>query len=122
AIAIGGIGVAALHPEAARYSNYASGGQRSTGLAVFQVGGIAGFALGPILATPLLLAWGLRGGWALALPGLVIAALLLVNLDRIHSHRGAAAKARSRSVREPDRVGAFARLTAAMLLRAIVFY
>ena len=124
AIAVGGIGVAALHPEAARYANYASGGQRSTGLAVFQIGGIAGFALGPALATPLLLALGLNGSWALALPGLAIAAVLTGRLPRIHHHRQAAVMevGRRQAAREPDRVGAFARLTATMLVRAIVFY
>jgi len=124
AIAVGGVGVAALHPEAARYANYASGDRRSTGLAVFQVGGIAGFALGPALTTPLLLALGLRGSWALALPGLLVAALLTASLGRIHGHRQAAATdARRRAATaEPDRLGAFARLTATMLLRAIVFY
>ena len=123
-IAIGGIGVAALHPEAARYANYASGGRPSTGLAYFQVGGIAGFALGPALATPLLLALGLRGTWALALPGLAIAAMLTVSLPRVHGHRRAAVKevGRRQAAGQPDRVGAFARLTATMLGRAIVFY
>ena len=122
AIAVGGVGVAALHPEAARYANYASGDSRSTGLAVFQVGGIAGFALGPALATPLLLTLGLRGGWTLALPGLAIAAGLAVGLPRIHRHRRAVRDARRRSRQEPDRVGAFLRLTATMLVRAIAFY
>jgi FSR family fosmidomycin resistance protein-like MFS transporter len=124
AIAIGGVGVAALHPEAARYANYASGVQRSTGLAVFQVGGIAGFALGPVLATPLLLTLGLRGGWALALPGLAIAVVLTLSLARIHGHRQAAGQdaGRLRAAQEPDRIGPFARLTATMLARSIVFY
>jgi MFS transporter, FSR family, fosmidomycin resistance protein len=124
AIAVGGVGVAALHPEAARYANYASGSRRSTGLAVFQVGGIAGFALGPALATPLLLALGLRGGWALALPGIAVAVVLTVTLARIHGHRQAAGReaAGRRVAQEPDRVGPFARLTATMLVRSIVFY
>jgi FSR family fosmidomycin resistance protein-like MFS transporter len=124
AIAIGGIGVAAVHPEAARYANYASGVQRPTGLAVFQVGGIAGFALGPVLTTPLLLTLGLRGGWALALPGLAVAVVLTSTLARIHGHRQAAGQdaGRRRADKEPDRLGPFARLTATMLARSIVFY
>src|SRR5205823_7573905 len=73
---------------------------------------------------PLLLTLGLNGGWALALPGLAIAAALTVSLPRIHGHRRAAVKdvRRLEAARAPDRVGAFARLTATMLVRAIVFY
>jgi FSR family fosmidomycin resistance protein-like MFS transporter len=124
AIAAGGLGVAALHPEAARYANYASGDRRSTGLAVFQVGGNAGFALGPLLATPVLLALGLEGSWALAIPGLAIAAVLTANLSRIHGHRPSAAEqGRRRAAGQlRDRPGAFARLTVAMVLRSVVFY
>jgi predicted MFS family arabinose efflux permease len=47
AITISGIGVAAFHPEAARYANYVSGSRRASGMSVFAVGGNAGFALGP---------------------------------------------------------------------------
>ena len=50
-IAISGLGVAAFHPEGARYANYASGARRGTGMSLFSVGGNVGFALGPILVT-----------------------------------------------------------------------
>ena len=60
-VGLGGLGVAAFHPEGARYANYASGTRRGTGMSLFSVGGNTGFALGPILITPAVLMFGLYG-------------------------------------------------------------
>ena len=49
AVAVSGLGVAAFHPEAARWANYVSRGQRGRGMSMFSLGGNAGFALGPLL-------------------------------------------------------------------------
>ena len=54
-----GLGVAAFHPEGSRFANYVSGARRASGMSLFSVGGNVGFALGPVLVTPLLLAFGL---------------------------------------------------------------
>src|SRR5215218_3828345 len=70
-VILSGIGVAAFHPEAARFANYVSGSRRARGMSFFSVGGNAGFALGPALATPLVLVFGLPGALFLALPALV---------------------------------------------------
>ncbi len=51
----------AYHPEAARYANYVSGSRRASGRSLFSVGGNVGFALGPVLVTPLVLTLGLGG-------------------------------------------------------------
>src|SRR5918994_34221 len=51
-VVFSGIGVAAFHPEAARFANYVSGSRRARGMSFFSVGGNAGFALGPALTTP----------------------------------------------------------------------
>ena len=45
---VGGVGVAAFHPEGARFASYVSGSRPATGMSFFSVGGNAGFALGPI--------------------------------------------------------------------------
>ena len=55
-MALSGIGVAAFHPEGARFANQVSGDRRGQGMSFFSLGGNAGFALGPILVTPLVLA------------------------------------------------------------------
>ena len=49
-------------------------------MSAFSIGGNIGFALGPILATPLVLWLGLRGGLLLALPPLAIAVALFALL------------------------------------------
>ena len=60
AVAVSGIGVAAFHPEAARLANLAAGDKKATGIGLFGIGGNAGFAVGPLLGTFLVLAGGLK--------------------------------------------------------------
>ena len=50
AAAFVGIGSAVFHPEASRVARMASGGQHGTAQSLFQVGGNAGSAIGPLLA------------------------------------------------------------------------
>ena len=59
AIVLSGIGVASFHPEGSRFANYVSGARRASGMSLFSVGGNLGFALGPVLVTPLMLVFGL---------------------------------------------------------------
>src|SRR5215212_961867 len=56
-VVLSGMGVAAFHPEAARFANYVSGARRARAMSFFSVGGNAGFAIGPALTTPLVLAF-----------------------------------------------------------------
>ena len=77
AVLVSGVGVAAYHPEGSKFASYVSGERRASGMALFSIGGNVGFALGPIVASSLVLALGLEGGLLLAVPGLVIAAVLL---------------------------------------------
>jgi MFS transporter, FSR family, fosmidomycin resistance protein len=124
AIVVSGIGVAAFHPEAARYTNYASGTRQAAGMSVFSVGGNAGFALGPLLTTGCVLAFGLSGTLLLALlPGAAAAMLVMrrAHLARLHAGRVAAAAARSEDP-PADRWGPFARLTGVISLRSCVHF
>lgn len=50
AVFVSGIGSSILHPEASRITSIAAGERRGLGQSIFQVGGTAGFALGPLLA------------------------------------------------------------------------
>ena len=50
AVAFVGIGSAVFHPESSRVARLASGGQHGFAQSIFQVGGNAGAALGPLLA------------------------------------------------------------------------
>ena len=75
AAALVGVGSAVFHPEASRLARLASGGQHGLAQSLFQVGGNAGSALGPLLAAFIVAPWGQRGlAWfsVLAVAGMVI--------------------------------------------------
>ena len=72
-----GIGIAAYHPEGAKFASYASGRKRASGMSYFNIGGNTGYALGPIVVTPLVLWLGLRGGSLAMLPVLAMAVVML---------------------------------------------
>ncbi|MHB8461154.1 MAG: MFS transporter [Vulcanimicrobiaceae bacterium] len=86
---VAGIGVAAFHPEGSRYANYFSGTRRAVGMGWFTLGGYAGFALGPLLITPLLLAFGLPGTAYIAIPGVLLAIFFTFALGRFERARNA---------------------------------
>jgi FSR family fosmidomycin resistance protein-like MFS transporter len=123
AVAASGLGVAAFHPEGARFANYAARGQRATGMSLFSIGGNAGFALGPALTTPLVLAFGLRGTLGLVLLPAVVAGALAAELPRLRRLRP---KPEAGSVvaatRPRDEPGAFARLGGVITLRSGVYF
>jgi FSR family fosmidomycin resistance protein-like MFS transporter len=124
AIALSGIGVAAFHPEGARHANYASGARKAQGMSLFALGGNGGFALGPVLTTGFVLAFGLPGTLFLALIPGVAGTVLLAKSGKLHSLRvrgAAAAEADSESTPE-DRWGAFGRLTGVISLRSCVHF
>jgi FSR family fosmidomycin resistance protein-like MFS transporter len=72
-----GIGVAAFHPEGSKFAGFVSGRKRASGMAWFSVGGNLGYALGPVVTTAAVAAFGLRGGLLVGIPCLVIAGALL---------------------------------------------
>ena len=71
-----GVGSAVFHPESSRVARMASGGRHGMAQSVFQVGGNAGSALGPLLAAFLVLPHGQRSiGWASSIALLAIVVL-----------------------------------------------
>jgi FSR family fosmidomycin resistance protein-like MFS transporter len=77
-VVLSGLGVAAFHPEGSKFAAYASGDRRASGMSLFSIGGNVGYALGPTVTTPLVLALGLTGGLLLSVPVLAVAAALLL--------------------------------------------
>ncbi|HET7138032.1 MAG TPA: MFS transporter, partial [Gaiellaceae bacterium] len=73
----GGLGVAAFHPEGAKYAAYASGRKRASGMSYFNIGGNTGYALGAFVTGVLVAAVGLGGGLIAMVPVAVVAAALL---------------------------------------------
>src|SRR3954466_2402569 len=120
-----GLGVAAYHPEASRFANYVAGERRATAMSFFSVGGNAGFALGPVLVTPLALGLGLGGTPLVAVAPAVVAVLIARELGRLKGFRPAAVDAASDDARadaEPDQWRPFALLSAAVAARSVVYF
>ncbi len=120
---VSGVGVAAFHPEGARYANHVSREGRGRGMSYFAVGGNAGFALGPALVTPIVAMLGLSATPLLAIPGLLVTGLLLAELHRLRSFATTAAAPSPRSAaREEDEWWPFSRLAAAAVARTTAFF
>lgn len=57
-VALIGLGSSIFHPEATRMARYAAGGRQGLAQGIFQVGGQAGGALGPVFAALIIVPWG----------------------------------------------------------------
>jgi len=94
AAALVGTGSAIFHPESSRVARMASGGRHGLAQSLFQVGGSAGTALGPLVAAAVIVPFGQRSvAWfgLAALLGIVL--LLQVSRWYAAHHTGAAARA-----------------------------
>jgi FSR family fosmidomycin resistance protein-like MFS transporter len=121
-VGLGGLGVAAFHPEGARYANYASGSRRGTGMSLFSVGGNTGFALAPILITPAVLVFGLSGTLLVAILPAVAAVVLMRELPHLRERSAGAVAAKREQGDEDDNVSAFVRLTGVVSFRSGVYF
>ncbi len=97
-----GVGIAAYHPEGAKFAAYASGRKRASGMSYFNIGGNSGYALAPILITPLVIWLGLEGGLLAMAPVVVYAVILLRVLPALRRLAPSAGGARL-AVGEDDR-------------------
>ncbi|MGD0288116.1 MAG: MFS transporter [Candidatus Binataceae bacterium] len=124
AIALSGLGISAFHPEAARRVRYLSGSRQATTMSLFTVGGMAGFALGPLLITPIVIAFGVRGAIVLALPVLIMAVALTHQLPRLAAaHASLLVGARAHAqIDSAEQWNDFILLTVVVVLRSMVFF
>src|SRR3989454_3058675 len=118
-VVISGLGVAAFHPEGSKFAAFAGGPRRASAMSFFSIGGNLGFALGPTVATPLVLALGLTGGLLLAVPGLVIAVVLLALIPFLGSF---APERRQIESDQPDRPGALLLLLGVIAFRSVSWF
>jgi FSR family fosmidomycin resistance protein-like MFS transporter len=116
---ISGIGVAAFHPEAARFANYVAGEKKASGMRWFTVGGNLGFAIGPAFATAAISAWGLHGTLAAAIPVAVVAGVVLLELRRLSGF--VPAHVRTRTSAGNDDWPAFGKLSAFVIVRSMAY-
>jgi FSR family fosmidomycin resistance protein-like MFS transporter len=119
AVFVAGVGIAAYHPEGAKFAAYASGRRRASGMSLFNVGGNLGYALGPIVVTPLVLWLGLGGTAVAALPIVVVGVAIVAVLPYL---RGLRPQGPARTVAGEDRPRAMALLIAIILLRTTTWF
>jgi FSR family fosmidomycin resistance protein-like MFS transporter len=121
AAALMGVGSAVFHPESSRVARMASGGQHGLAQSLFQVGGNAGSATGPLLAAFIVLP---RGQGSVALFSL-IALLGIIILSRVGLwyERARQEQTRIRTVVK-EQTPAFSRskiITSLAILGALIF-
>jgi FSR family fosmidomycin resistance protein-like MFS transporter len=122
AILVSGIGVGSFHPEASRFANYVSGDRRASGMSLFSVGGNLGFALGPVIVTPLVIAFGLSGTVFVLIPTWLMAAVMLHELPRLRGFRTDLVDGRVQPSGQPEAWKPFSVLAAVIVLRSFVYF
>ena len=122
AVVLSGVGVACFHPEGSRFANYVSGERRASGMSLFSVGGNIGFALGPVLVTPLVLIFGLHGTLFVLIPTWVAAAMIAAELPRLRGFRSDVVSGKVTRTRQPEQWGPFAVLAGVIALRSVVYF
>jgi FSR family fosmidomycin resistance protein-like MFS transporter len=117
---VGGLGVAAFHPEGAKFAAYASGPKRASGMSYFNIGGNTGYALGAFATAQLVVWLGLVGGM-LAMAPVVVAAVALARfmprLSRLAERQGV-----SHAAQGEDRRGAMTLLGIVIALRSVAWF
>lgn len=126
AVAISGIGIAAFHPRGAQLANNVSGEKKATGVSIFTAGGNIGFALGPILTTPLLLIFGLKGSIFLIVPVLIVSIIFMIQIPSLlQKEKEESSKIIKRTVRSEaikDEWNSFLKLLGPITCRSITFF
>jgi MFS transporter, FSR family, fosmidomycin resistance protein len=126
AVAVSGLGVAAFHPEGARFANQVSGERRGQGMSFFSLGGNTGFALGPIFVTPLVLLLGLHGTLLLAVLPTIVALVIAREMGRLREVAAVKSEHVARRLAHDDRDiddwRAFLRLGGVVSLRSWIYF
>ena len=116
-----GMGSSVFHPEASRVARMASGGRYGLAQSLFQVGGNAGSALGPLAAAVVVVRWGQSSLAFFALLALLAGAILW-NVAQWYRHHGLprlhAAAAKSAAAAGPPSRQV---VTGVLILVALVF-
>jgi MFS transporter, FSR family, fosmidomycin resistance protein len=117
---LAGLGVAAYHPEGTKFAAFASGAKRASGMSYFNIGGNTGYALGPIVVTPLVLWLGLEGAIVAMVPVLAAAVLLARGLPGLR--RVVPSAATRATARGDDDLRAMSLLGAVIVLRSVAWF
>ena len=85
AVALMGIGSSIFHPESSRLAHVAAGGKRGVAQSIFQLGGNAGSALGPLLVALIVAPYGLHNIMWFGLAAM-LAIVILTGVSRWYSN------------------------------------
>ncbi len=119
-VLVGGVGVAAFHPEGAKFAAHASGRKRASGMSYFNIGGNTGYALGAF-ATGQLVVWLGLAGTIVAMAPVLLASILLVREAR-HLPGPAPHEGGDASDHGEENRGAMATLSAVIALRSVAWF
>ena len=118
-----GVGSSTFHPEASRVARAASGGRFGFAQSLFQVGGNAGSALGPVLAAAVIIG---RGQGNIAWFALLVLAIMVINRDALDDRQGEwahqAKGAASAQAAKPEHPMAFLKLPSVWLCFSFFFW
>jgi MFS transporter, FSR family, fosmidomycin resistance protein len=122
-VALIGIGSSIFHPEATRMARYAAGGRQGLAQGIFQVGGQAGGALGPVFAALIIVPWGQPSLAWFAVTALLAMMLLTWIGSQQHQIRSAfvAMRARGNAGSEPAKHQPRAIATGLVVLTILMF-
>ena len=102
--ALVGLGSAVFHPEATRMARHAAAGQHGFAQGIFQIGGHAGYAIGPLLAAMIVVPRGQTSiAWVsvVALAAMLLMAWIGARYAEMRSSQVAATKLRPPTAAEP---------------------
>jgi MFS transporter, FSR family, fosmidomycin resistance protein len=119
-VLLGGLGVAAFHPEGAKFAAYASGRKRASGMSYFNVGGNTGYALGAFATGQLVVWFGLVGGLAAMVPVFAASLALARFVPRLGELKRVRVEATERA--GDDQRRAMGLLAAVIALRSIPWF
>jgi FSR family fosmidomycin resistance protein-like MFS transporter len=115
-----GMGSAVFHPESSRVARMAAGGRHGLAQSLFQVGGNAGQALGPLAAALVVVRWGQSSLALFALLALLSCAILW-NVGTWYKHHGLARLTRGAHRQADSWLPRGAALRGIVILLALIF-
>ena len=119
-VVVSGLGTAAYHPEGSKFAAYVSGAKRASGMSLFSIGGNLGVAIGALVTAPALLLFGRAGGLLIAVPSVVVAAMLFASMRYLRSFEPE--RRATRALAGEDRPGALALLLGVVAVRSVGWF
>lgn len=116
-----GMGSSVFHPESSRVAYLASGGKKGLAQSIFQVGGNAGSAIGPLLVALIVMPYGMRGvSWVSA--GALLAMALLWHVGRWYQNHLYLKRSRTSAETKTTKTFSRSRIIWALIILLILIF